>query len=84
MDILKNTEPVSFKRVKKAINITSTGNIFDNADFESMVYTSDNNHYIIKLWGNFRLYNGSGEAMYNTGFETLRDAKKYMIYLLSN
>ena len=84
LDILKNTEPVSFKRVKKAINRTSTGNIFDNADFESMVYTSDNNHYIIKLWGNFRLYNGSGEAMYNTGFETLRDAKKYMTYLLSN
>ncbi|GEM_PF-5781886 len=24
------------------------------------------------------------EAMYNTGFETLRDAKKYMTYLLSN
>ena len=49
-----------------------------------MVYTSDNNHYIIKLWGNFRLYNGSGKAMYNTGIETLRGAKKYMIYLLSN
>ena len=82
-DILTNTEPITFKRVKKAINRTSTGNVFDNADFESMVYTSDNNHYIIKLWGSFRLYNGSGEAMYNTGFETLRDAKKYMTYLLS-
>ena len=84
LDILKNTEPVNFKRVKKAINRTSTGNVFDNADFETMIYTSDNNHYIIKLWGSFRLYNGSGEAMYNTGFETLRDAKKYMTYLLSN
>ena len=83
LDILKNTEPVRFKRVKKAINRTSTGNVFNNADFESMVYTSDNNHYIIKLWGSFRLYNGSGEAMYNTGFETLRDAKKYMTHLLS-
>lgn len=84
LDILKNIEPVSFKRVKKAINRTSTGNVFDNADFETMIYTSDNNHYIIKLWGSFRLYNGSGEAMYSTGFETLRDAKKYMTYLLSN
>lgn len=41
-----------------------------------MIYTSDNKHYIIKLWGSFKLYNGAGEAMYNTGFEILRDAKK--------
>lgn len=84
LDILKNTEHVSFKRIKKAINRTSTGNVFKNADCETMIYTNDNNYYIIKLWGSFRLYNGSGEAMYNTGFETLRDAKKYMTYLLSN
>lgn len=53
LDILKNTEPVSFKRIKKAINRTSTGNVFKNADCETMIYTNDNNHYIIKLWGSY-------------------------------
>lgn len=77
-----NIENYSFTRCKKQYNFNATNNIFNNADTEVNMTTYNNNYFIFKNWGKYRIYNSEGVEVGNRN--SLKDAKKYVIMLIEN
>lgn len=75
-----NAEDYSFTRCKKQYNFNATNNIFNNADTEISMTTYNNEYFIFKNWGKFRIYNNEGFEVGNR--DSLKDAKKYVVMLL--
>lgn len=75
-----NAEDYSFTRCKKQYNFHATNNIFDNVDVETSMTTYNNEYFIFKNWGKYRIYNVNGKEI--AGRNSLKDAKKYLIMLL--
>ena len=81
-NIINNTniENYSFTRCKKKYNFNATNNIFNNADTEISMTTYNNEYFIFKNWGKFRIYTNEGVEVGNR--DSLKDAKKYVVMLL--
>ena len=81
-NIINNTniENYSFTRCKKKYNFNATNNIFNNADIEISMTTYNNEYFIFKNWGKFRIYTNEGVEVGNR--DSLKDAKKYVVMLL--
>lgn len=76
----------TFKRIKKDFNVNATNYIFSNVNSKnkSMV-TLNNEYFIFKNWGSYRVYNAAGKELYSAKTKgTLEDAKKWIIYYLEN
>lgn len=72
-----------FKKIKVKINPGAVGNIFTNATIEANAYVYGD-YFIIKDWGKFRAYNKAGNEIEQMGSGSLKDAKKYVIYILTS
>lgn len=80
IDISKET----FTHIKIKIHRNAITDIFNNASYEVNAYKYKN-YYILKNYGSFRIYNNQGqevEQKYRDG--TLKSAKTYLLYYLSN
>ena len=80
IDISKET----FTHTKVKIHRSAITDIFNNASYEVNAYKYKN-YYILKNYGSFRIYNNQGqevEQKYRDG--TLKSAKTYLLYYLSN
>lgn len=75
-----NSENYSFTRCKKQYNFNATNNIFDNPNHEESMTTYNNEFFIFKNWGKFRIYNNKGVEIGNRN--SLKDAKKYVVMLI--
>lgn len=75
-----NAENYSFTRCKKKYNFNATNNIFNNADTEISMTTYNNEYFIFKNWGKFRIYTNEGVEVGSR--DSLKDAKKYVVMLL--
>lgn len=74
-----------FKRVKKPYNINATDNIFTAPNSTKSVTTYNNEYFIFKNWGAYRVYNVQGKQLHSTKSKgTLEDAKKWLVYYLEN
>lgn len=75
----------SFKRVKKAYSINATDNIFNAPNSTKSMLTINEEYFIFKNWGAYRVYDVNGKQLYSTKTkETLEGAKKWLVYYLEN
>lgn len=83
-----NTKDITipkFNRVKKEYQIGATREIFaeGNNTYKTTMYEYEG-YYIFKNWGSFRVYDSTGNELYNTKTQgKLEDAKKWLIYYLN-
>lgn len=77
-----NTEDYSFTRCKKQYNSHASNNIFNNPDVEITMTNYNNEYFIFKNWGKYRIYNSEGMEI--AGRNSLKDAKKYVVMLIEN
>lgn len=74
-----------FTRKKKSYNLTATDYIFDNPDTEKLMTTLNDEYFIFKNWGAFRVYDATGKNLYSTKTtEKLDQAKKWLVYYIEN
>lgn len=77
-----NAENYSFTRCKKQYNFNATNNIFNDPDVEISMTTYNDEYFIFKNWGKFRIYNNEGVEVGSRN--SLKDAKKYVVMLIEN
>ena len=75
-----NVEDYSFNRCKKQYNLSAVKDIFLDPNAETNMTTYNNEYFIFKNWGKYRIYNINGNEI--AGRNSLKDAKKYLIMLL--
>lgn len=75
-----NIEDYSFTRCKKQYNLNAVKDIFLDPNAETSMTTYNNEYFIFKNWGKYRIYNIKGNEI--AGRNSLKDAKKYLIMLL--
>ncbi|MDY5098760.1 MULTISPECIES: hypothetical protein [Clostridia] len=74
-----------FKRVKKDYNINATDNIFNAPNSNKSMLTVNEEYFIFKNWGAYRVYDVNGKQLYYAKSKgTLEDAKKWLVYYLEN
>lgn len=84
-----NTKDITipkFNRVKKEYQIGATREIFaeGNNVYKATMHEYGG-YYIFKNWGSYRVYDSTGNELYNTKTRgTLKDAQKWLIYYLNN
>ena len=75
-----NLDNYKFTKCKKKYNASASSYIFDNASIETTMNNYNDEYYIFKNWGKFRIYNNKGLDIGSAN--TLKDAKKHLIALL--
>lgn len=74
-----------FKRTKKDYNINATNNIFNSPNASKSMTTYNNEYFIFKNWGSYRVYDAAGKEIYNSKTKgKLEDAKKWLVYHIEN
>lgn len=77
-----NVEDCDFTRCNKKYNLNATNNIFLDPNHEVGMTTFNNEYFIFKNWGKYRIYNSEGMEI--AGRNSLKDAKKYVVMLVEN
>lgn len=80
-----NTNSLNLVKVKKKYNPSAVINIFNNPTAEIKGYSYNDQYYIFKNWGYWRIYDNEGNEvqLISRTTKSLEEAKKQLLYLLN-